>query len=237
MFEITEARKRVLEKLAEGDWTPTELAEELGLKPQTAYNHLQQLEEKGVLEKSRVEAKTRPKTRYSVGEGFVQYLAVLPGEFAIRTLRLNSNKKALFKIWSIPQPEFHSYLEEVWHELKKEDGILAAGVYGSVARGEADQDSDIDLLIITENDKREVEEKYGSRVIEGEGDSKLIMSQVYTLKEYRNSLAHQSDFLTRVKDELVPVFDPEGILWRKGESRQKHILRKLNSLSCQPGQS
>lgn len=237
MFEVTEAKKKVLEKLAEGDWTPTELAYELGLKTQTAYNHLQQLEEKGVLDKRKVEAKTRPKTRYSIGEGFIQYVAILPGDFTIRTLRLNRNKKALFRIWSIPQPEFHPYLEEVWHELKKEDGILAAGIYGSVARGEADRDSDIDVLIITKNKKREIEKKYGSKVVELEGDNKLIMSQVYTLKEYRNSLVHQSDFLTRVKDEIIPVFDPEGILWRKEESRQKHILRKLNSLSGQPEQS
>ncbi|MFP3909745.1 MAG: nucleotidyltransferase domain-containing protein [Halobacteriota archaeon] len=233
MFEVSEARKRVLEKLAEGDWTPTELAEELGIKTQTAYNHLRHLEEIGVLEKRKVEAKTRPMTRYSIDEGFIQYVAVLPGVFAIRTLRLNRNKKALFRIWSIPQPEFHSHLEEVWHELEKEDGILAVGVYGSVARGEADQDSDIDLLIITEKGREELEEKYGSRIVEGEKDNKLIMSQVYTLKEYRDSLVHQSDFLARVEDEVVPVFDPEGLLWRRGESRQKHISRRLSSPSGQ----
>ncbi|OKY77431.1 MAG: Minimal nucleotidyltransferase [Candidatus Methanohalarchaeum thermophilum] len=212
MFAVNEAKKKILKKLVQKDWTPTELAEELNQTTQTTYNHLKQLEEKGLLEKKKIKAKTRPKTQYSIGKGFVQYIAALPGDLTIKSLKLNDNKKAFFKIWSIPQPEFHKYLEELWYKIKKEDEIIAFGVYGSVARGEADQDSDIDILLITTNKKEELEEKYGSKIIETEKRSKLIMTKTYTLKEYQNSLAHESDFLSTLREEIVPIYDPEEII-------------------------
>ncbi len=239
MFEVSEAKKRILEKLVERNWTPTELAEELELTTQTTYNHLNQLEQKEILQKKKIKAKTRPKTQYSIGKGFVQYIAATPGNLEIKTMKLNKNKKALFRIWSTPQPEFHPYLEELWHQLKKENEIQAIGIYGSVARGEADQDSDIDTIIITKTKQKEkeIKEKYGTKPIKTQKGTKLIMTQVYTIKSYKKSLNHQSDFLTNIKEEIIPIYDPEGILWRKGKNRQEHILKKLNSHSNQPAQS
>lgn len=50
----------------------------------------------------------------------------------------------------IPQPEFHSPVRAALEELRAElDEILGVLVFGSVARGQADRQSDIDLWVLT----------------------------------------------------------------------------------------
>jgi len=215
-FEVSTAKKQVLEKLADRDWSPTELAEELGKSPGTIYNHLHDLAEQGVLTTQEVAAKTRPKTEYSIGDGFVQYIAVLPGTFAEGTLALDANKAAFLRIWLVPQAAFHPYLEELWWRLKQEDGLEAAAVYGSVARGEAGPDSDIDLLLIAadETAAERLEDEYGSLRLTADGRSKLCMAEVYNRGEYRNSVAHGSEFLENVQEELHMIHDPDRLLDR-----------------------
>jgi DNA-binding transcriptional ArsR family regulator len=57
-------------------------------------------------------------------------------------------------VLSIPQPEFqepvHAFVDRVGTELDDLVGIL---LFGSVARGEADRASDIDLLVVVEADR------------------------------------------------------------------------------------
>ncbi|MDY6764525.1 MAG: nucleotidyltransferase domain-containing protein, partial [Halobacteria archaeon] len=49
----------------------------------------------------------------------------------------------------IPQPEFHEPVRTAVNELKSElDNLLAIVLYGSVARGDADRRSDIDLWVL-----------------------------------------------------------------------------------------
>lgn len=214
LFEVSTAKKQILDYLVEQDWSPTELAAELGKSPETLYNHLNELAEQGVLTKTSVAAKTRPKTEYSIGDGFVEYIAILPGQVIQRTLELDATKEALFRIWAVPQQEFHPYLEKLWWQLNQEDGLRAAAVYGSVARGEAGKDSDIDLLLIVENEAAEqaFAEEYGSLRLTVNDRSQLCMAEVYTVDEYRDSVVHGSEFLASVREEAHVIHDPDRLL-------------------------
>lgn len=222
MFEISEAKKEILEKLVEHDRTPTDLAEELGKSRETVYNHLQELHEMGALTKTKVPAKTRPKTKYSIGDGFVQYVSVIPNQFSIRTVKLTGNKGTLFRIWDVPQEIFHPYLERYWWGLMNNadtsgEEILGLGVFGSVARGEADTDSDIDLLLVVSEGADRYKDVVGTLRVEVDDRAKICMTEIYSKKEYRNSIAHESDFLNRINDELHVIYDPDRLLARPRE--------------------
>lgn len=220
MFEVGAAKREILQRLAQQDWSPTDLAEELDKSPETIYNHLHDLEEQGVLTKTQVPAKTRPKSEYSIGDGLIQYITVLPGQFQEGSLKATGTKEVMFRIWAVPQEEFHPFLEQYWWtilahaDLDLDEHILAIGVYGSVARGEADEDSDIDLLAVTtdESGKSHMEEFLGSTVLDYRGRSRMGMTEVYTKEEYRDSMVHESDFLASIRDELHPIYDPDRIL-------------------------
>lgn len=220
MFEVSAAKREVLKRLAERDWSPTDLADELGTSTETVYNHLNELAKQGVLTTRRVPAKTRPKTEYSIGDGVIQYLTVLPGQFREGSLRVTDTKAVMFRIWALPQAEFHEYLERYWWsmlldiDIEFPADISAVGVFGSVARGDADEDSDIDLLVVTpdERSKALVTDAMGSTVLEMDGHRKLGMTEVYTDAEFRESLAHGSDFLYSILDELHPLYDPQRVL-------------------------
>lgn len=212
MFEISRAKGQILEKLVERSWSPTDLARDLGKSTEAVYNHLNDLAEMGVLKKSKEKAKTRPKTVYSIGEGFVQYLAVLPGQFVIRTVETDENKKVLLRIWATPQERYHPYLEEIWRQIRKDGGIRGAAVYGSVARGTADEDSDIDLLLIAEDEAEErIRSDYGSRFLETDEGKKLAMANVFSRSDYIRGREGGSDFLERIERDLHVLHDPEGI--------------------------
>lgn len=215
MFKISSARKEILQKLAERDWTPTDLAEELNKSTETVYNHLDELEKEGFLSKSKIEAKTRPKNLYSLKEGFVQYVGILPNEFISGSITLDENKAALFRIWEVPQEEFHLYLEKLWWEIKTVKEVKAIALYGSVARGEAHQDSDVDILLIVDDKKeseKKIKERFGSTILETKEGSRMLVSEVYQRKDYRKSKKEGSDFLQTIKEDLHPIHDPEELL-------------------------
>lgn len=220
MFEVSEVKKKILKKLAAKDWTPTDLAEDLNRSTETIYNHLNSLEKMGILEKKKVPAKTRPKTKYSIGKGFAQYLAVIPGSFTSRVLPLDWNKKAILRIWDVEQEEFHPYLENFWWSMKNhgdidfEEDILAIAVYGSVARGTADKESDIDIIIVVDGGKtaEKVKNLFGTTRVNSDGETKLFMLQVYTRNEYTESKEGGSDFLKEIEEDLHSIYNPEGVL-------------------------
>ncbi|PSG99219.1 MAG: hypothetical protein BRC29_03780 [Nanohaloarchaea archaeon SW_7_43_1] len=217
VFEISTARKEILQKLSEQAWTPTELADELGKSRNTVYNHLEDLYDQEVLTKKKVKAKTRPKTEYSIEDGLIQYITVLPDQYAQKNVKLTPEKQTVLRIWSLPQKEFQPYVERYWWKLKNKldyrKDIKSVAIYGSVARGEADEDGDIDILVITEDKKTKklVSEEFGSIRLESEEGSKICMTEAYSIEEYRKSLENNSDFLNSIKDELHIVYDPGRI--------------------------
>lgn len=228
VFEVSTAKKKVLQKLSEQAYAPTDLAEELDKSRNTVYNHLEDLYNQGILSKKQVAAKTRPKTRYSIDDGFINYIAVLPGQYTQKNLKLTPERQPVLRIWSLPQEEFQPYIESYWWSIKNSvdinyrEEIKAVAVYGSVARGEADKDSDIDFLVITEDKDTEdtISQNFGSTRIETGESTKIAMTESYSMKDYRNSLANGSGFLENIQNELHVIYDPERVLQHEDDVRE-----------------
>lgn len=108
-------------------------------------------------------------------------------------------------IFSIPQSEFHkpvrAFIERAESELNDVVGIL---LFGSVARGEADRVSDIDLLVIVEGEKTEARRTIQSIVSDLE-ETKFDDNR-YTIQ----ALVESIDSAKRIGERLRRQFD-EGI--------------------------
>ena len=73
-----------------------------------------------------------------------------------RLVRINRERLAVpdDPLLRIPQPEFQKPMKAAVDELTGcLDGLIGIVLYGSVARGEADRRSDIDLWVLTTNDR------------------------------------------------------------------------------------
>jgi len=73
-----------------------------------------------------------------------------------RLVRINRERLAVpdDPLLRIPQPEFQEPVKAAVDELTgRLNGVIGIVVYGSVARGEADRRSDIDLWVLTTNDR------------------------------------------------------------------------------------
>ena len=125
-----------------------------------------------------------------------------------RTQQVRINRERLTKpdpILSIPQAEFHrpvqAFLQRIQDEL---DELVGVVLFGSVARGEADRASDIDLLVIVGDDKTAARRTVQS-VISDLEDQRFEGNR-YTFQP----LVESTDSVKRIGDQLRPQFD-DGI--------------------------
>lgn len=199
----------LLRKLEGGEKTPTELSEEMELTISSVTKHLKELEKAGlVVESGKKEGKTRSYLKYRLKD-FVYFVASIDGEIEKKEVDLDERHKVWFRILSIPQPEFHRHLDKLWCEiqddLEKIDGLM---VYGSVAKGGAGEDSDVDLLIISEAE--ELKDEYGAKVVGG----KMVMGKVFSQDELKENLEEGSNFALNALERGKILYDPGGFLRR-----------------------
>lgn len=207
---------RILELLAtKGDRTPTQLAKELGKSTVTVFLQLGGLERAGLVKK--VEGgeagKTRPYTKYSIGNGFAVLAGVMPGQAGQAILEADENIKTHLRIWSLKNKPYCYYVERFWWLLQDHlDKIDAVAVYGSVARGEAGKESDIDVLMVTDSGA-DLEKKLASVIVKRPGgSSKLVLCEFYDMEDLKKSSAAGSKFLKDVLKDMVIIYDPHKTL-------------------------
>ena len=96
-------------------------------------------------------------------------------------------------------------------ELRQREGpnLVAAGVYGSVARGEDREHSDIDLLVVVRRHRRSI----SHRMLEGTLVTVLQLTPDEARAEVHGSRAGLNDVLGGWRS-LRPLHDPRGLLAR-----------------------
>lgn len=105
-------------------------------------------------------------------------------------------------ILSIPQTEFHKPVRTFVNRLQENVGeLVGVLLFGSVARGEADRASDIDLLVFVEEDKTQARRAVQSIVNDTEGTP--FDGNRYTFEV----LVESTDSARRIGDRLRRQFD------------------------------
>lgn len=204
---LTDRKMEILRELEEKETTPTELAESMNLTVSSITKHLNDLEELGLVVKSgKKKGKTRSFWKYKLKD-FVYFISSLDGRVEKKSLVIDRNKRIHFRIWTVPQPEFHSDLNKFWCEVQEDlENIEGIMVHGSVARGDARKDSDIDILMIS--DEKSLEDKFGAKVL----GKKIFMTTVFTKEEFKKSFRKGSNFAQNVVDEGIIIYDPTNFL-------------------------
>lgn len=212
--------REVLELLLARPRSPTEVAEELDVSVQTASRNLKKLVDRGFAERRRNGGgEGRGYTRYRVRE-FARLLAGYDGELVEETLELSPDKRAVLSTWKVPQAEFHpvllSYLFAV-DSARVEFDVVGIVVYGSVARGDAQVDSDVDILLVYENDELRAEERLDTTFttdgrLVSPRERRVISETWFTRQEFEGAADTGSRFLRNVLDEGIVLYDPEEVI-------------------------
>ena len=148
------------------------------------------------------------------------FIKALPNDADRIFLEANSYLNVHLNIWSIPQKEYHYFIEKLWWELEPL-GIDAFAVYGSVANGTAKEGSDIDILVLSGKNLTKLQ-KYNAKMVGRPGEERMVMLQAFSPLEFEKSLNSGSKFASEAVKWMRIVYDPLNLLKRmKLESKAK----------------
>lgn len=208
---LSETEWKTVELLAKKDSSPTEVARILGTSIQNANFILKKLGQKKLVVKTLKSGKTRPFTQYSIGKGFIYFAQALPGKAEKKFVEIDDLLQVHLNIWSIPQKEFHYYLEDFWWGIKRYwNKIKCVVVFGSVARGEARKDSDIDIMILTQSKEKIMGKKLGAFMAGAKENNKIVTCQVFTLQEVQAKIQYGDKLIKEILREGIVIHDPQN---------------------------
>jgi len=160
------------------EWTIKELSKESEVSKPTVWRKIKRLEKKGFIEKSKkgrtivVEVKN-PRLLRNIIRG---------------TQPHNEAKKEVAK--------------EFAQEIKKLPGVNKVILYGSVARGTADEESDIDILVLTKKDNEETQREVESIADKiSSKESFKIMPDITTNSKFKIMEKHGDLFAKNIEEE------------------------------------
>lgn len=218
---ISGTRRSVLETLLERPKSATDVAKELDLSVQTISRHLNSLQEDNLVSSAGTRAaETRPHKLYEVNE-FAEVFASFDQVLMERTVELTPAHKAVLSTLRIPQPEFHPVVFALLFSLEGEygwDRIESIAVYGSVARGDADDESDVDVFFVVSDDVNTNEIVTNDSMVNIElavpdfGSPKMVSESWFNESEVRQGLEAGSQFLRSALDEAIILYDPDDTL-------------------------
>lgn len=213
---ISKTRLELLTLLSQKSRTPSELSKLLEKSLPTITRHLAYLENfKLVKRVGEKRGRTRPYVKYALRETAI-LIKAMEGDVEILSLPLSEEVKVHLRIWSMPQQIFHYYVERfLWQIQDLMSSITAIAVYGSVARGDAREDSDIDALILATKDTAKIRKRCEAMVVKKpDEEARMVMAQVFEPNEFKRALSSGSEFAKEVIKSMLPIYDPDRILAR-----------------------
>lgn len=212
----SEIKWKIVESLSKKDKAVTELAREFNTSLSNISQQLSGLEASNIVKKTgKTEKGTRrPLVKYSIGRGFVFLVEAMPKEARKTFIEVDENIKTHLRIWSIPQKEFHYFIESFWWALQDYlDDIESVAVFGSVAKGNAKPDSDMDILLLARQNQKILEKEFSAKMAGQKGKGKMIMSQVFPMADFENSVRARSAFAREVINSMTIIHDPNDFLY------------------------
>ncbi len=212
---ITGKRWEIIRILSEGDRTPTEMAKMLKISLPALHKHLVSMESEGLIRKEGIiKGKTRPYATYTLGNGFVYFAKAVKGGAEQGIIEADDDVKLRLNIWSIPQKEYHAYIEAFWWKIQEDiSDIDAVAVFGSVAKGNAREGSDIDVILLAKSGAKKLEKKFSATAVGKQGKKAVVMAQVFETEDFRNSLAKCSKFAEEVMKGNKVIYDPLNVFY------------------------
>ena len=103
-------------------------------------------------------------------------------------------------------------IQVIWDTLKKNEAVKGTVImFGSYAKGQAKKDSDIDLLVVGDVDKKKIRE------IEQEYDKKINIQRVSSIEDIDDALQKGEPLIKEILDNHVVLSGAEAfveLLWR-----------------------
>ena len=164
----SKAPKKVLNALLEGEKSLTELAELVNISKQALLKHTNQLERQGLIDSNFGEGKGGEKTFTLVSNTIL--LSVNENGYVLSCANRGFLDQKYPLLIQVPQLKFRNEVRKYLEALGETKIDISVVLYGSLARGEATKESDIDLALIdrrwTDKEKENLRELLSDTMME-----------------------------------------------------------------------
>lgn len=208
-MDLQKNRLEILKFISDKERTPTEISKKFNMSLPGVHSNLNFLENRGFIEKSgEKKGKTRPYNLYTIKKDIFSYLKISKKDVSKETLEIDEDFDSILQIYKISSRDFRKSLLKFWYDIQRfRKEIQSIAVYGSVAKGNQKQDSDIDILIISKNPDK-LEKEYSAKMFE----NKMIMAKAFSKKDFLDSKNKGSLFIKEILENMFIIYDPENIL-------------------------
>ncbi len=195
----SETKRKIINNLLEGEKTLKQLSENLELSKQTILDHLNKMEEKNLIE-TYMEKQNNTRIKKAEIKEFSAIISINKSH----AIQYTADSEINFKyplVNQIPQKNLREQTLEYLKEISSMQKPLTIVIFGSVARGEANWKSDIDIALFTDKwtNKEEIRDKISQVNIEKQMETSMNPN----FKNYKD---------IKGKDELIKEIKKDGII-------------------------
>ena len=211
------APRKVINALLEGEKTLTELTRAVEISKQALLKHLNKLEEQGFIQSNPSPGSNVQKSYSLIAKTIL--LSINKNGYAISCSNQGFIDEKYPLLIQIPQPSFREELRNYLVAITKSKWNPSVIVYGSVAKGKAGNESDLDLSLVKSSWEKTAREELtdilsGLMVEQGLPHSLSLEFQTY--KDLESPT-------TNIQREIVD----QGILVDTGHSTQRGALWRI----------